>query len=277
MDYKIVVDSSSNLTNSYIKDENVGFEVVPLTIRINDKDYIDNDSLDVEAMLNDLKKAKGKPSSSCPSPMAFSNAFKDAKHVICITISSKLSGCFNSAFIASTEFENSKIHVIDSKLVAGSMVLIVDKAYELIKKGLSYEEICSELDNYVSSLNLLFVLDKFDNLVRNGRMSKLVAFVASSLAIKPLCIGENGEIKIYKKLRTLKIALKGLVSEMKEVAKTNDFSSKVCIISCLKEDNIGEELKKLIEETYNFKEVRIVYNHGLCAFYALQNGVIVCF
>ena len=172
---------------------------------------------------------------------------------------------------------NSKIHVIDSLSTSGSLIMLVDKAYELIKQGLEYEQICEQLDNYVKSITLLFVLDKFDNLVRNGRMSKLVAFVATSLSIKPICIGENGEIKIFKKVRSMKIALKSLVSDMASFINGADLSNRTCIVSCIYGDSVGQEIKKLIEETYPFKEVRLVDHKGLCAFYALENGLIVTF
>jgi len=277
MDYKIVVDSSSNLSSNYIVDNDVGFEVVPLTIRINDKDYIDDDNLNIKEMMDDLDKCKSKPTSSCPSPALYMQAYEGAKHVICITISSKLSGSFNSAFLASMDLDDTKVHVVDSLSAAGSLVLLVDKTYELIKQGLSYEEICEKIDDYVKEINLFFVLDSFDNLVRNGRMSKLVAFVATSLAIKPLCIADKGEIKVYKKLRTLKIALKGLVTEMGTFVNGQDLSNRTCIISCIEGDEVGAKLKELIEQEYKFKEVRLCYNRGLCSFYALHNGVIVCF
>lgn len=277
MKYKIVVDSSSNLSNDYIKDPNIGFQVIPLTLRINNVDYVDNEKLDVKQMLSELNKTKIKPTSSCPSPQAFADSYADAENIIVITISSKLSGVFNSAFIGGMDINNHKVHVIDSKATAGNLILLADKAYELMKQDLEFEEICTKLEEYNKTLNLFFVLDKFDNLVRNGRMSKLVAFVATSLAIKPVCIAENGEIKVYKKLRTLKMALKGMVSEISNLVTGQDLSQKTCIVCAIEGEDVGPLVKKLIEEEYNFKEVRLVYNRGLCAFYALENGVIVSF
>lgn len=277
MEYKIIVDSSSNLKSDYIKDDNVGFEVVPLTIRIDNKDYVDDDNIDVKEMLSNLAKTKEKPTTSCPSPANFATAYQGAKYVICITISSKMSGCFNSAFVGGMDDEGAKIHVIDSLGTSGSLILIADKAYELIKQGLPYEEICEQLDAFAKSTTLLFVLDKFDNLVRNGRMSKIAAFVATSLSIKPICLAENGEIKVYKKVRSMKLAIKGLVSEIAQFTTGVDISKRTCIVSCINGDEIGQEVKHLIEEQYNFKEVRLVDHKGLCAFYALENGLIVTF
>ena len=275
MNYKIVVDSSSNLTSDYLKDEEVGFEVVPLTIRIDNKEFIDNDALNVDEMLSSLNGAK-KASSSCPSPNDFYKAYEGAEHVIVVTISSKLSGSFNSARVAKDMFDKpDNVLLIDSKLVAGAMRLLVNKAYALIKEGKDFRSICDELTSYRDSLKLLFVLDKFDNLVRNGRMNKIVAFVASLAAIKPLCYGEDGEIKIKEKIRTFSGVLKRL----------NIYIGKMCpnlkdrqiIISHTNNEKDALTLKAMIEQEYNFTNIIIEKNRGLCAFYSLNGGIIVSF
>lgn len=276
MKFKIVVDSSANLLPDYISDSEVGFEVAPLTIRIGDKDFIDNEKLDIKQMLDALSSFKGKATTSCPSPQSFLEAYNGAENVICITISSKLSGTFNSAFVAATEAK-SKVHVVDSKGTSGMMVLLVDKAYELIKKGLSFEEVSHELDEFQKTLNLFFVLDSFDNLVRNGRMSKIVAFIASKASIKPLCVANDGEIKVYKKLRTMKMATKALVDDMKDLFKDQDITQRDCVVTCIQGEEEGERVKQMIEETYSFRSVRLVSHRGLCAFYALPGGIIVSF
>ena len=134
MEFKIVVDSSSNLTSDHIKDENVGFEVVPLTIRVNGKEYVDDDKININEMFKDLDESKVAGKTSCPSPYDFSKTFEGAKHIIVITISSKLSGCYNSAMAAKDMYEgDADIFVIDSKLVAGAMRILVDATYRLIK------------------------------------------------------------------------------------------------------------------------------------------------
>ena len=183
MKYVICADSSSNLFSDYIKDDEVGFNVIPLTIRVLDKEFVDNDYLNVDEMLDAVNSTKEKCSSSCPSPNDYLKHFNEAEYAICVTISSKLSGSYNSACVArDMSDKKDKILVVDSLLTAGAMRLIVDKAYKLIKEGLSFEEISKKLIEFRNSINLLFVLDKFDNLVKNGRMSKVVAFIANLAA-----------------------------------------------------------------------------------------------
>ena len=274
-EYKIVVDSSCNLTNDYIKDDNIGFKVAPLTISIDDVDYVDDENINTDKLLDAFDKST-KSTTSCPSPYAYEEAYNDAKNVICITISSKLSGSYNSAFLGSNgDSVNGKVHVIDSKGTAGMMSLLVDKAYELFKTGKPFEEICDEMDEYQKSLNLLFILNKFDNLVRNGRMSKIAAFIASTLAIKPLCIADDGEIKVHQKLRTMRAAIQGLVNQVGVICPNQE--GRVCTICYVKNEDEAQAIKKAIEEKYNFKEVRLEPARGLCTFYALRGGIIVSF
>lgn len=273
MKFKIVADSSCDLTKDYINDNEVGFDVIPLSINIDANSYLDDDNLDIKKMLNEMKSSSNPAKTSCPAPGFFSESYSDAEYVFVVTISSKLSGTYNSAYLGSVD-SNNKVHVVDSKGTSGMMVLLVDKLYELIKLGLEFEEIKEKIDEYQKSLNLFFVLDKFDNLVKNGRMSKLTAIVATTLFIKPLCIAEDGQISIYEKPRTMKAALIRLVNNIKE--KCSDFSGKCIITHCFNEEN-ANFVKKLITERYSFKEVIVKPMRGLCSFYALENGIIVSF
>ena len=274
-EYKIVADSSCNLTNDYIKDPEVGFQVVPLTISIDDVDFVDDENVDTVELLKAFDKSS-KSTTSCPSPFAYEEAYSDAKNVIAITISSKLSGSYNAAFLGSNgETVTGKVHVIDSKGTAGMMTILIDKAYELFKTGKPFEQICDELDEFQKSINLLFILNKFDNLVRNGRMSKIAAFIATTLSIKPLCIADDGEIKVYQKLRTMRAAINGLVQNVGVVCPHQE--GRICTICYVENEADAIQVKEAIEAKYNFKEVRLEPARGLCSFNALRGGLIVSF
>lgn len=276
MKFKIIVDSSSNLLNSYYQDKkDVAFKVVPLTIRIGQEEFIDNDELDVNRMLDVLRLNDG-GQSSCPSPNDYLRELDEAEYSFIITITSKLSGSFNSACVARTMCKNPEhVFVIDSKGTAGSIVLIAEKLFELIKENKEFSVITNEITAFRNSVNLLFALDRFDNLVRNGRMSKLTAFIAEKIAIKPLCYADDGEIKIKEKIRTFRGVIKRMTHYVGKMCE--DTTNKVCIIAHTQNESAALELKKDIEENYHFKEVRVMENRGLCAFYALEGGLIVTF
>lgn len=273
MKFKIVADSSCDLRNDYIQDENVSFEIVPLTINIDGESYVDDETLRVDEMLLKIKNSKEAAKTSCPSPYFFTKSYEEAEYVFVVTISSRLSGTYNAAYLGAID-ANSKVHVIDSKGTSGMMILLVDKLYALIKEGFSFESIIEEIEKYQKNLNLLFVLDKFDNLVKNGRMSKLTAIAATALFIKPLCIANDGQIGIYEKPRTMKASLIRLVNNIGVLCK--DFSNRCYITHCKNEEN-ANKVKDMIVEKYNFKEVIVLEMKGLCSFYALENGIIVSF
>ena len=274
--FQIIVDSASDLDSKYVKNKDIGFRVVPLTITIGDKNYVDDDNINVDEMLESLHKYKGKTSTACPSPEAFSKYYTDAENTFVVTISSKLSGTYNAACLGAKELENDsnfKIHVIDSKLVSGAEELIVDKLVELIEKGLEFNDIVTEIDKFRNERQLFFTLAKFDNLIANGRMSKIVALIAKTLIIRPVCKGVEGEIKVIEKVIGVNNAFKKMATFISKAVQT--FKDKVLIINKCKADNECEQLVKLIKENCDFKEIRIKETKGLCSFYALEKGLIV--
>lgn len=274
MKYQILVDSASDLLSDYYTDPEIGFKVVPLTIHVNDKEYVDNDSLNIQEMLADMHASK-KSSSACPAPQSFLSEFDNAEYTFIVTITSKLSGCYNSAVVAKNSYSKPEnICVIDSKAVSGTEMLIVDKLIELIKQDLPYEQIVKEITEYRDKRSLYFILQKFDNLVNNGRMSKIAGLIASKLVIRPICIAYEGEIKIAKKIIGIKNTFTKLVQMIGEKAK--DFSKETLIIThCFAEEE-ANYIKSDLEEKCNFKEIRILPMRGLCSYYALEKGLIIC-
>lgn len=272
--FQIVVDSASDLKSDYLQDEEIGFSVVPLTINVSDREYVDNDNLEIEKMLKDMHESK-KSSSACPAPQSFLQEFEKAEYTFVVTITSKLSGCYNAAIVAKQSYKKAdNVFIIDSKAVSGVEILLVDKLVSLINQGLSFEEIQEKIIEYRDKRSLYFILQKFDNLVNNGRMSKIAGLIASTLVIRPICIAHEGEIKIAKKIIGIKNCFAKLVQMIQE--KSKDYSNDTLIIThCFCEDD-ANSIKKDIESKCNFKEIRVMSMRGLCSYYALEKGLIIC-
>lgn len=274
-EYQILVDSASDLKNNFIEDEEIGFKVIPLTINVNEKEYVDNDELDCKQMLEDMHASK-KNSSACPAPQSFLQEFDNAKYTFIVTITSKLSGSYNSACVAKNSYSKPEnIFVIDSKQCSGTEILIVEKLVSLIKSGISFEEIQNEITKYTDERSLYFILQKFDNLINNGRMSRIAGLIASTLVIRPICIAHEGEIKMAKKIIGIKNCFIKLVQMIKEKAK--DFSKNKLIITHCFAENEANQIKDDLEKNCNFKEIQILPMRGLCSYYALEKGLIICF
>lgn len=273
MKFKIVADSSCDLTKDYIQDREVGFDIAPLSILVNNNSYIDNENIDIQNMLEDISSTNTKATSSCPNPAEYIQKYADAENIFCVTISSKLSGSYNSACLAARECPNQKILVIDSKLTSGAMILIIDELYRLIKQGLSFEEISDAILQYRDERKLFFSLDKFDNLVKNGRINKAIAFIATILKIKPLLYGSEGEIKILQKVRTRKAVITRLIEYISEL--DIDFNQRECIITHCFDEEIATLIESHLKNSCSFRKIRILPMRGLCSFYALEKGIIV--
>lgn len=278
MDYNIVVGSSCDFEDKYGRE--IHYSKVPFTITVDDVSYRDDENLTGKDIVEIMKKSVNAIKTACPSPNEFMEKYKIGENVFVVTISSKLSGTYNSAMTAKNmyleQFGNKFIHVFDSLSAAIAETLIVYKIKELIDEERSLTEIIESVDSYIKEQRTLFVLENLDNLIKNGRMSKLKGLFAQFLHIKPILAEDrHGEIKMIDKSRGTKGALKklvdhigiqGVVSEKKYLGifHCNDLQKALYV-------------KELIEKQYNFKEIIITEANGLSAVYADDGGIIIAY
>ena len=277
MEWKIVADSSSDLTGGMPCAPGVDFATVPLKLRLGKKEFVDEAGLDPLAMLAEMQQSSEATSSACPSPDEWAAQFRQAECSIGITITSGLSGSYNSAMVAREmvleESPGKKIHIIDSLSTGGTMVLLARKVNELIAQGLSFEEVRDRAEEYRKEMRILFCLSSFDNLIRNGRMNKLVGTLASALSIR--AIGQasaKGTIELIHKARGQARALAVMVEEM---VAHKDLTGKPVVISHCDNLAAAEALQKLIEATFQRVQVTIMPTGGLTSYYAEKYGIIV--
>ncbi|MFA6874583.1 MAG: DegV family protein [Bacilli bacterium] len=276
----ILVDSGSNLHNgeSILTSADTDIRVVPFYIRFGEKEFSDDENLDVDSFLeeyHDLPRTV-KTSTACPSPALFLKEMEGYQNVVIITISEKLSGAFNAANIAKSMFEvPDNVLVVDSKGAAGMEELVARKTFSLFEEGVSMENMEKELSAYIPSLSILFVLRRFDTLVRAGRVSKIVGLLVTRLHIKPVFYGKDGRISQLEKISPLEGPIKRLVKNIARLA--GDVKDKICLITHTKNKEEAEELKKEILETVPFKEVDIRENRGLCSYYSMDKALLVSF
>lgn len=276
MKYQILVDSASDLSNNFLdKEKDIGFKVIPLTILANGKEFVDTDDVNIDEMLENMHQCKTN-SSACPAPQSFLEEFDNADYTFIVTITAKLSGCYNAAVVAKNSYKNPEnIHVIDSKATSGTEILIVEKLVNLIKAGKEFNEIVTAIEKYRDERSLFFSLQKFDNLVNTGRMSKIAGLVAKTLVIRPICIALEGEIKMERKVIGIKNAFKKMIQMIKEKAGELAPTQKLIISHC-KATEEAEQIKGDIEKECNFKEIEIIPMKALCSYYALEKGIIIC-
>lgn len=271
---KIVADSSADLP--IITD--VAFSSAPLKILTAEKEYIDDASLDVESMVNDLANYNGKSSTACPAPEDWLSSFDDSKYVFCVTITSNLSGTYNTACIAKQTYEEQypdrKVCVFDSLSTGPEMVLIIEKIQECILNGMSFEETCDTITEYMKHTKLLFMLESMKNLANNGRVKPLVAKAVGLLGIRIVGKASDvGTLEVLDKHRGQKKGLTAMLNHMKEMGFKN---GKIRIGHCFNED-AANSLKHLIEDAFGKVRIEIYKLHGLCSFYAEKGGLLMGF
>jgi DegV family protein with EDD domain len=201
----------------------------------------------------------------------------EAEHVYAVTLSSRLSGSYNSAVLGKNLYHENHgdkdIYVVDSKSAACGETQIAVKIMELEEQGLSFNEITEKIEEYVKNLNTYFVLETLDTLRKNGRLSRVKAFVASTLNIKPVMGAEDGTILQIGQGIGMK---KGLAKMAEAVIKdaVNPEIKRLMITHC-NNINGAESLKKQILEKINVKEAVIMDARGVSSMYANDGGVIV--
>lgn len=275
---RIVADSSCDVTQEM--KARLGLTLVPLTISVGDQHYIDDENLDLDAMLDAIDAYPEAAKSACPSPQAFMDAFKEQGSVFVITLTAALSGTYNSAMIAKDLFiqdhHEKFIHVFDSKGSSVRETMIALKLDELIKKGLSELEIVKEVDAYIENNRFIFQLGSLDTMIKNGRISKLKGFIANALNIRPILFASpTGEAELIENVRTEKKSIQRMVEIIGE--NCNDFSDKILGISHCEALEKAEQIKREIEKNYNFKEVFIVPMQGLSSLYTNRGGITISF
>ena len=279
MTWNIVSDSSCDLRMAAFESDRVRFETVPLRIQVGEREFLDNDDLVVPDLLDAMSQEKSASSTACPSPAAFARAFEAGDCTVCFTISSNLSGTYNSAVMGREmvleEHPEKKVCIIDSKATAGAMVLLIRKAKELMEADETgdFEDICDQLRLYQAALRTCFTLENFDNLIKNGRMRPLVGTLLHSLGIHVIADATpqgtihvadkaRGEAKTYK-------AIAALMGASKDCA-----GAQVVISHC--ENMAGAlKLKQQILEDLPVKSVDVLSCRGLTSFYAMEKGLII--
>lgn len=272
----IVVDSCCDLTREIIEKYNVA--VVPFKMTIESKEYVDDENLDLEAFLTNMQASKKGVVTSCPSPLEYKEAIlsRNTDEVFVITITSKLSGSYNSAMVAKQmveeENKNIKVHVIDSLAAGAGEIALFLKLVEL-REGLTFEEIVEKMETLRNSMKIFFILDKFDNLVKNGRMGKVTGIMAGALNIRPIMHGVNGEIEVFQINRGFKKSLVNLAKNIGEMF--DDLGERLIITVGVGSEDRSEFLREKLEEMYNFKNYHYLTANGLTSTYANVGGVIV--
>ena len=221
MNLKIVADSTFNLDNKFIEENNI--TVVPLNVIINGEYFRDDIDVSITDVTNALKSGK-KVSSSQPSPIKYVEVFETLKKegatdILCLTISSTLSGTYQSAKIAEREVEGVNIYVVDTLSTSVGAEIIAELVVEKAKENYSIEQLIQYIEHIKKNSGILMNLENLNTLKLSGRITKIKAAIGNLIKVKPIIEYINGKVLIFNKMRTEKNVISYIVERIKSEVK----------------------------------------------------------
>lgn len=278
MSYKIICDSCTDLPKNLREDSH--FHLIPLSIHIDNYTVVDDETFDQKDFLARVAACPNCPKTSCPSPESYKEFYSGDEDIYVVTLSSKLSGSYNSAELARKlyleEHPNKNIAIFDSCSASAGQTVLAMKIQELAENGLSFENIVNEVKKHQGEMQTKFVLESLETLRKNGRLSNLKAIICNALNIKPIMRGtKEGSIEKLDQARGMQRALQKMVASMGVDAILAE--EKICVVAHCNNKQRALYVKGEIEKMLRFKKVIIVDTAGISSFYAGDGGIVVSY
>ncbi|WHH60717.1 DegV family protein [Petroclostridium sp. X23] len=241
---KVVTDSTSDIPKGLA--EELDIKVVPLTVHFGDKSYKDWYDITSAEFFYKLENSDIMPTTSQVTPIAFEEAFNEALQdydsIICITLSSKASGTYQSAVIAQNSLEDADIEVIDSMAFSFGYGMIVIEAAKMAKADRDKQEIVDYIHNSLKRLETYFIVDTLEYLKKGGRINLATAVIGNILSIKPVLGVRDGLVVPIDKVR----GSKKVIPKMIELIRANGYDASDKMI-CLAHGAIPEKIEEVKE------------------------------
>ena len=260
---KIITDSTLDLPAELIREKDI--EVLPLLINFGEESYLDGIEITTKEMIDKIDATGVLPTTAQVTPNRFEESFKkyldDGSKIVALTLSSDMSGTYQSACIAKDMLESDDIVVIDSRNVTSGLGLLVLKACELRDKGLGIKEIEEGILKAIPKVKCSLNFESLENLVRGGRLSKTAGTIGSVLGLRLILEIKDGKMSVKDKVRGSKKALKKLVSDFESADV--DFDSPIVLLELLNED-VYQGLKIYFQEkNINYIDAKVGCTVGI--------------
>lgn len=252
---RLLIDSASDYLLSEAQEKNIDF--VSLNVHFEDKSYRDGVDIEFDEFYEMLATSESFPKTSQPSPETFLEKFQVAKdngdELICILLSSGISGTCQSAHLAKNMVEYDNIHIIDSLTATNAVRLIIDYAYDLIQQGLGVNEIVEKVESFKTRINLLISPDTLDYLCKGGRVSKTAAAIGNLANLKPIItVTPEGTVDVIKKCVGLNKTVRTIIDGIKAAKPDENYA--LYPVYAYKTDNIEKLEAALTKEGIKFQD-----------------------
>lgn len=272
MTTKFVSDSSCDMQSF----EGVNFSSVPLSITTDEINYIDDETLDVNNMIDYLAGYKGRSYTACPSIESWLNSFGGADRIYVVAMTSTLSGTYNSAMTAKEmylqEHPDTEIYVFDTLTTGPEQRLLIEKLIELDNSEDSFETIINKAKEYLAKTRLFFALKSLHNFAQNGSISKAIASAVGILGISIFATAsDEGDVAPISKCRSEKKVLASLLNHI----ETAGYKGGKLRISHVDNLSLASKVKDAVLEKYPKADILVYAARGLCSYYAEKGGILV--
>ena len=252
---RIITDSTADFSLEHAKELNVG--IVPLTVIINGKEYKDRTELQPEEFYKILEENDVTPTTSQPSPKDFLDVYQpgidNKDSIIVFTLSSKVSGTYQSANIAKDLSEYEDIHIIDTLTSIPAQRIIVEKACELRDAGKSVQEIIDFIEVFKTKVKLFAMVDTLEYFYKGGRLSKSSATIGNLLKMKPIISLVDGKLELVAKSRGTKKATAKIIDLINESGEI-DLNEKI-YLGYTGSDDMMDKFEAILREELGIKNL----------------------
>lgn len=277
MTYQLICDSCTDLPANMLRDPHV--TKVALTIQVGPDTIIDDESFDQLDLLKKMRAWPDAPKTACPSPRAYMERFREDGDNYIVTLSSRLSGSYNAAAKAvdlyREEGGKANVHVFDSKSATAGQVQAAILIQELAEAGTPFEKVVEVVEERISRMRTMFVLETLDNLRKNGRLTRVQSLVTGALRVKLLMGGtREGEIEKLGQGLSIRQTLGRMVAYMGKNAGSMGRRLVITHCNCLER---AEYVRDQVKQKGLFDEIIIAATGGIATVYANDGGVVVAY
>jgi DegV family protein with EDD domain len=198
----VVLDSTADLSDPQARHPN--WRLVPLYVRFGEETFREYVDISEAEFYRRLRESKDPPKSSQPSPADFQQVFEslsDFEQVLCVTLSAKISGTYESARLAAENTGDGRVRVLDSGVTSGGTVILADAIQRRLEQGTDDAEIDALVERFRRERGLLFTVDTLEYLIRGGRIGKAAGLAGQLLSVKPILVFDDGEVAPFKRVR----------------------------------------------------------------------------
>ncbi len=270
---KIITDSCADLEESFVQEHNIG--LANLHLQVDGANYTPGEDITTAQALAKIAQAQEMPKTSQPSPHAYQQLFAQTEPVgesLCLTVSSDLSGSFNSANLAA-QTSAAPVHTVDTRMGSFAQGFQVMLAALMSEKGHSLAEIKTTLQDFYQKSSIIVILEKYDNAIKSGRMNKYAGKIIEKLNIRGIIEVLDGKVVTVDKARGADKTFQKMLERI--ASKAEDFSQMVIGIAHFNNPEMAEKYRAALDDLLHPARIYMSLLNPAIGVYCDNGGIVI--